>query len=75
MVTAVFLRPKDNGMGKVVLHVQFFFFAVVSELSKAYENCVMGYYHAALFALVRLPILCMVYRVGLRLRTKAAGQM
>ena len=72
VVVGVFLRPKDNGIGAKALHLQFFLFGVLSELSKAYENLVMNLIVASLFALVRATFWCGVYRIGLRLRKKAA---
>ncbi|GMH98631.1 hypothetical protein TrVE_jg11953 [Triparma verrucosa] len=73
VVIGIFLRPKDNGVGLKALHLQFFLFAGVSELSKAYENLVNGFIIASLFAIVRVIFWGVAYKkLGLKLRKKAA---
>ena len=69
MVLSIFMRPRDQNLG--ILHSQFFTFAVVAELSKAYENFKIAP-HASAFALVRIPIWCLAYRLVLRTRRRAA---
>ena len=65
------LRPKDEGAGVKILHLQFFFFAIMSE-----SAVTVGYFQDGdkvwWTPLARIPIWLGAYWLGLKLRRKAA---
>ena len=71
-VLAVALRPKDEGVGLKILHLQFFFFAIWSELAVAVGNFQGSYTIYGWSALLRIPFWLITYWLGLKLRRKAA---
>ena len=73
MVAAIFLRPKDEGAGIKLLHLQFFLFAIISEIVLAVGNFRAGYRGHAWIALIRMVLFWpFMYALGLKLRRKAA---
>ena len=72
MILAVMLKPKDDGAGLKILHIQFFFFALGRDVAKAVGrfrgiDTTEGWY-----ALVRIPFWLGAYWLFLKLRRKAA---
>ena len=72
IVLAVVLRPKDEGAGLKVLHLQFFFFAIGSEVSFAVGLFRLGALANGWAALGRIPFYLVSYWLALKLRRKAA---
>ena len=73
MAIGTMLRPKDEGTGLKLLHIQFFVFAILSELASAIGKFRRpGYVLSGLSALLRVPFWCLLYAMGLKLRTKTA---
>ena len=67
-----FLRPTDQGAGLKILHLQFFFFAIGSELAKATGRFRQGVGFEGWASLARIPFWFAVYWLSLNLRKKAA---
>ena len=72
MVLGVAFRPKDEGAGIKVLHLQFFIFAIVKEVAVAVGNFRGGKVASGWTSLARIPFWLITYWLGLKLRRKAA---
>ena len=73
MVIAVVLRPKDEGAGIKVLHLQFAVFAIGSELAYAVGDFRHGDNFGAVLNLIRIVIFWLpVYVLSLKLRRRVA---
>ena len=72
-VLAVFLRPKDEGAGLKIQLLQFFIFAIGSEVATAVGNFQGSYTtFSAWAALARIPFWLITYWLGLKLKREAA---
>ena len=69
---AIFLRPKDNERGFMVLHLQFLVFPCAAEVIAAVGSLIAGRSFSAWFAFMRVPIWCVTYMLLLKLRKRAA---
>jgi len=72
MVISGYLRPKDEGLGKKILHAQFFLFGVLAAVLSCIAYLRQGQTLLALATLGRIPIWLVFYWLGLKLRRKAA---
>ena len=71
MSIAPFLWPKDEGAGIKFLHLQFSFFAIISEFASSIGDVKQGLF--AWYALFGISIFWLpLYLLGLKLRRKAA---
>lgn len=71
-VLAVMLRPKDEGRGIKIVHLQFIIFAFCSEVASAVGHFRLGLTALGWVALMRIPLWMLAYQLGLQLRKKAA---
>ena len=72
-VMAVFYKPKRTDASyKRFLYFHFFTFAVVCEVSYAVSNFRLGFPFHGWFAIFRIPIWCLTFWLGLKLRESAA---
>lgn len=73
MVIGGYLRPKDEGLGKKILHAQFFVFGVLAVVLTSIGHFRKGErWLIGVLALCRMPVWLVAYWFGLRLRRKAA---
>ena len=72
-VIALTLRPKDEGVGIKILHLEFSIFAIGSEISSTVGHFRAGLSWKGWSALLRVGIVWPItYALGLKLRRKAA---
>ena len=72
MLLAVFLRPRDEGLGIKFVHFQCFMFFGVSEIVPGLGYFARGYNTAGAYALVRVLIWAVIYTLLQRLRRNVA---
>ena len=73
MVVAVYLRPKDEGAGIKILHLQLFLFAIGSEVAYAAGQFRLSDYSNVCFTLLRMVMFWPIaYALILKLRRRAA---
>ena len=66
------MTPKDEGAGLKILHLQFFFFAIGSEVATAVGLFREGLVATGWASLAMTPLYLIAYWLGLKLRRKAA---
>ena len=71
-ILGVFLRPKDEGARLKILHLQFFFFGIGSEVAASAILFQAGGASTGSAALARIPFYLIAYWLLLKLRRKAA---
>ena len=72
MLLGAYLRPKDEGAGLKVLHLQFFVIAIGSEVAGAVGNFQGGLVASGWASLAKIPLWLTAYWLALKLRRKAA---